>query len=529
MTKPNYLPRLSALMAVAAVAALLLLVVTAARPAGAAFAGENGKLVFVRGADNNSEIYVMDGDGSGQTRLTNNLSFDTLPAFSPDGRHVAFTSRRDSVGSQVNDEIYLMDAADRDEDGNGDNLKRLTNSLVNEFQPAFSPDGDRIAFTSNQTGNNEIYVMNADGTNQIQLTNNLARDARPAFAPDGNRLAFTSNRTGNDEIYVMDAAGGDGNDDNLVRLTNNPTADTFANFSPDGKDVAFTSRRDGNDEIYVVSSDGTGVPIRRTNNPATDEFPAFSPDGEKIAFNRRDPTSPDLSMRADDIYVMNADGSGTPTRLTNNLAPDSKPDWGPLPDTTPPDITLTTPADGMAYTLGQQVNAEYSCQDEMGGSGLASCVGSVPNGAPIDTATVGPKTFTVEATDNDGNTATRSHAYNVLYDFVGFYEPVNNLPTTNTAKAGRAIPVKFSLGGDQGLDIFTADYPRSGIIPVDPGAPLDDIEQIETAGASSLTYDPATGQYTYVWKTNKRWAGQTRQLVLEFKDGSEYKANFELH
>src|SRR5215211_5096348 len=352
MAKPDHFMRLL-VMTAAALTALLLLVVTAARPAGAAFPGKNGNIAFVRGVDNNSEIYVMDGDGSGRTRLTNNLDFDTLPAFSPDGRHVAFTSRRDSVGSQVNDEIYVMDAADRDGDGNGDNL---------------------------------------------------------------------------------------------VRLTNNPTADTFANFSPDGKKVAFTSRRDGNDELYVVSSDGTGAPIRLTNNPAVDEFPAFSPDGKQLAFD---------SSRSgnSEIYVMNSDGSGTPTRLTNNLVSDSKSDWGPLPDTTPPDITLTTPADGAAYTLGQQVNAEYSCQDEMGGSALASCVGTVPNGTPIDTATVGSKTFTVESTDNAGNTASKSHTYSVVYDFGGFFSPVDDPPTVNTIRAGRAIPVQFSLGGDQGLDI----------------------------------------------------------------------------
>ena len=522
MAKTDHFMRLL-VMTAAALTALLLLVVTAAKPAGAAFPGKNGKITFVRGVDNNSEIYVMDGDGSGQTRLTNNLDFDTLPAFSPDGRHVAFTSRRDSVGSQVNDEIYVMDAADRDGDGKGDNLTRITNSLVNEFQPAFSPDGNRIAFTSNGDGNNEIYVMNADGSNPIRLTNNLAIDSRSVFSPDGEKIAFsrrepaspdTSMRS--DDIYVMNANGTD-----QTRLTFGARADTHANFSPDGETIAFTSARDGNSEIYVMNADGTNQ-TRLTSNNATDEFPTFSSDGEKMAFS---------SNREGnfEIYVMNSDGSGTPTRLTNNLVSDSKPDWGPLPDTTPPDITLTTPADGAAYTLGQQVNAGYSCQDEMGGSGLASCVGTVPNGTPIDTATVGSKTFPVEAADNAGNTASKSHAYSVVYDFGGFFSPVDDPPTFNTVKAGRAIPVKFSLGGDQGLDIFAEGYPRSGTIPADPDAPLDNIEQTEPAGESSLSYDPTTDQYTYVWKTDKAWAGQTRQLVLKLDDGSEHEANFELN
>jgi hypothetical protein len=114
-----------------------------------------------------------------------------------------------------------------------------------------------------------------------------------------------------------------------------------------------------------------------------------------------------------------------------------------------------------------------------------------------------------------------------VFDFAGFFPPVDNLPTTNVVQAGRSIPLKFSLGGDQGLDIFAAGYPHSGTIPDDPVAPLDDIEETVTAGASSLSYDATSDQYIYVWKTDKAWSGQTRQLVLKLTDGSEHKANFQ--
>ncbi len=103
---------------------------------------------------------------------------------------------------------------------------------------------------------------------------------------------------------------------------------------------------------------------------------------------------------------------------------------------------------------------------------------------------------------------------------------MNNLPTVNVAKAGSAVPVKFSLGGDKGLEIFTAGYPQSGKIPADPNAPLDGIEQTLTAGSSGLTYDAKSGQYTYTWKTSKDWAGQSRQLVLNLKDGTEHRVSF---
>jgi hypothetical protein len=112
------------------------------------------------------------------------------------------------------------------------------------------------------------------------------------------------------------------------------------------------------------------------------------------------------------------------------------------------------------------------------------------------------------------------------YAFSGFFSPVNNLPTVNSVTAGRAVPVKFSLGGDQGLDIFEAGYPKSQQIACDSTAMVDGIEETVGAGGSSLSYDAATDQYTYVWKTDKGWAGTCRQLVLKLDDGTFHRANF---
>lgn len=317
------------------VAATILLAL--ANPAQAAFRGESGQIAFVSERDDSDgEIYTMNEDGTNTTRLTNNPAFDALPSFSPDGKKVAFTSRRD-----INDEIYVTDPTDLDGDGNGENLTRITNTSSNEFQPAFSPDGERMVFTSNQNGN-EIYMMDADGTNRIRLTNNVARDARPAFSPKGDRVAFTSNRDGDDEIYMMDAKDidGDGNGDYLTKLTNNTgVIDTHANFSPDGERVAFTSNLDGDFEIYVTHADGGGNSTRLTDNQgvvglpnlARDEFPAFSPDGSRIAFSSgRDGNFEIYTMDAADE---NGDGNGdNPKRLTNDPETDSKPDWGPTPE-----------------------------------------------------------------------------------------------------------------------------------------------------------------------------------------------------
>jgi hypothetical protein len=114
------------------------------------------------------------------------------------------------------------------------------------------------------------------------------------------------------------------------------------------------------------------------------------------------------------------------------------------------------------------------------------------------------------------------------YTFTGFFQPVDTFPTLNVAKAGSAIPVKFSLHGDQGLDIMAAASPASQPIPCDSTALVDPIEQTVTAAGSSLTYDPTVDQYIYVWKTNKEWAGTCRQLVVTLKDGNAHRANFKL-
>jgi hypothetical protein len=153
----------------------------------------------------------------------------------------------------------------------------------------------------------------------------------------------------------------------------------------------------------------------------------------------------------------------------------------------------------------------------------------VDSGGKLDTASVGQHTFTVEATDRVGNVDSEPFVYQVIYDFGGFFSPVDNPDVaTNKAKAGSTIPVKFSLDGDQSLDIFEQGYPTSEPIACDPNDPLDAIEQTVGDDKSHLTYDATTDQYTYVWKTSKAWAGTCRQLVVKLDDGSEHLANFRL-
>ena len=264
-----------------------------------------GRLAFDSDRDGDREIYVMQADGSGVTRLTDNDASDFSAAWSPDGRRLAFMSNRDG-----DYEIYVMQA-------DGSDVTRLTDTDARGGgRPAWSPDGRRLAFTS-YDGDFEIYVMNADGSGVTRLTDNDARDSGAAWSPDGRRLAFDSDRDGDVEIYVMNADGS-----GVTRLTDNDARDSGPSWSPDGRRLAFASDRDGDREIYVMQADGSGV-TRLTDNDADDGVPAWSPDGQRLAF---------MSDRDGDleIYVMQADGSGV-TRLTDNDARDWAPAWGVQP------------------------------------------------------------------------------------------------------------------------------------------------------------------------------------------------------
>jgi Tol biopolymer transport system component len=273
------------------------------QPSSTPSAGGAGLIVFQSQRDGNTEVYMMNADGSAQTRLTNNTADDFQPLWSPDGGHITFVSARDG-----NNEIYVMNA-------DGSAQTRLTDNSADDTQPAWSPFGTRLAFVSARDGNNEIYVMNADGSAQTRLTDNSADDMNPAWSPDGTRLAFLSSRDGNTEIYVMNADGSA-----QTRLTNNTFADCCFAWSPNGARLAFLSDRDGNSEIYVMNADGSAQ-TRLTNHPALDSGPLWSPDGTRIAFiSARDGNS--------EIYVMNANGSAQ-TRLTNHPATDCCFVWSP--------------------------------------------------------------------------------------------------------------------------------------------------------------------------------------------------------
>ena len=286
------------------------------------------KIVFMSNRSGNSEIYLMNPDGKRLRRLTKHPQYDSAPAWSPDGQKVTFSSFRDvnrfRGGGPILGEIYLMNP-------DGTNPINLTQAVERaDGHSSWSPDGKQIAFASSDRFQRpwDIWTMDADGSNPHNLTNHYAQDRSPDWSPDGNRIAFESDRNkdwefefqANWEVYVMNADG-----TNPINLTNNPAGDGRPDWSPDGNQIAFTSNRDGNLEVYVMNADGTN-PINLTNHLAGDYSPDWSPDGKQIAFSTTRDRKDDDDKNVE-IYVMNADGTH-PINLTNHPAIDNSSSWG---------------------------------------------------------------------------------------------------------------------------------------------------------------------------------------------------------
>jgi Tol biopolymer transport system component len=229
--------------------------------------------------DNDWSMYIANADGSNRQRLTQG-NLDHFPRWSPDGTQMVFCR---------NGNVWVMRVSNEPTPKVSDLRQLTTDPKEYASVPAWSPappgggtGGTQIAFAS-QMGNAhgtasyedpttaEIYVMNADGSGRHKLTDNKATDGGPAWSPDGKRIAFTSNRDGKFQIYVMNADGS-----NVQRLTQSNANDTEPAWSPDGKRIVFSSDRDGNFEIYVMDADGRN-PVRLTNLPTFDFGPAWKP------------------------------------------------------------------------------------------------------------------------------------------------------------------------------------------------------------------------------------------------------------
>ena len=246
------------------------------------------------------------------TRLGFSSAFnDQNPAFSPDGETILFSSMRNGIGLNLwKSNIDETEATPLTEEDDADN--------VNMPGSSWNGPTDRVCFSSDRSGNDEIWVMDPDGGNLVQITDHPARDWEPTFSPDGAWIAFQSDRDGNWEIYKVNIESRE-----VVRLTFEDSDDWEPNWSPVGGKIVFQSIRDGDWEIYTMNEDGSGQ-IDITNDPAEDTDPSWSPDGMRIVYS-----SDHGVMDEADIFVRYADGIGDIIRVTDHQAYDGAPSFSP--------------------------------------------------------------------------------------------------------------------------------------------------------------------------------------------------------
>lgn len=222
------------------------------------------------------------------------------------------------VSNQDGDEEIFVALSD------GKDPVQLTNNNASDIDPAFDRFGIRIAFASNTDGDFEIYTMNGDGSDIKQLTFNSIDDREPAWSSNGKQIVFSSNRNGNYDIFTIDANadvdGTRGSRRSAFALTDNPADDREPDCSPDGMYIAFTTNRDGNSNIYIMNADGS-LEAQVTNNAAEDHQPSWSPVEQKIVFT----TNRDGD---EEIYVTGL-GRSSSLQLTENTVEDRDPVWSP--------------------------------------------------------------------------------------------------------------------------------------------------------------------------------------------------------
>jgi TolB protein len=234
---------------------------------------------------------------------------NAFPAWSPDGSKIVFQSNRTGEWH-----LYVMNP-----DGTG--VRDLTPAMSDCRNPSFSPDGSRIVFYSAMSGNDEIYVMNADGTGVRALTSHPARDIHPHWTPDGAKIVFNSLRDDPRayDVYVMNLDG-----TAVARLTATREDETCAQYSPDGKHVVLLRGfENGNDDVVLSGPDVKDAVNLSASPFANEGWPSFSPDGRRVLFS-----SNRTGVMV--VYVVNADGTEL-RALTDGMATgeDARAVWSP--------------------------------------------------------------------------------------------------------------------------------------------------------------------------------------------------------
>lgn len=263
------------------------------------------RIAFANNSSGHKEIWVMDYDGAGVKRLTDDRSISLLPRFAPDGRRLAYTSYKDG-----NPDLYLLDL--------GTGKARIgSNEQGLNIAGGFSPDGKKLLMTLSRGKSPNLFLKDFDTNAMERLTSHFGADSTPTFSPDARQVAFVSDRSGNPQIYVLDL-----NTKQARRLTNMNWCDAPA-WSPTGEWIAFSGRTHNKDKMDIFLVDVTGSQVRQlTHGEGSNEDPSWSPDGRFLAFSS-------TRGKRSQIWVMDADGSA-PRLMAEVAGASSTPHWSPI-------------------------------------------------------------------------------------------------------------------------------------------------------------------------------------------------------
>jgi hypothetical protein len=389
--------------------------------AGATFPGGNGLIAFDAYNDSTGyDIYTMKADGSSRTQITSSTDYDKAPAWSPDGTKIAFVRALASGTSLGPNQLWVMNA-----DGSGQT--RLTNGSWSDSDPAWSPDGTKIVFASTRDDpaprgcgpcNYELYRMNADGSGVTRLTNSPTIDFQPDWSPDGTKIAFVSNRTGNNDIYLMNADGSGTPTD----LTNNAADNQNPAWTPDGSKIVYSSKPAGGGfDLYSIPATG-GTPTQLTINTPGYEFnPAPSPDGTKIAFDT-DRSVPSQRRPASSTgHSIGICPDVVPLMGCKDLGDGQDPSIQSLASPCPDGLKISVDVGGHRLTVGNpEINTDlYEADAATPGPYTWSATGLPPGMAVVDSSgnrrvvtvagtpiQAGTYTYTLTVTDGNGCTAS---------------------------------------------------------------------------------------------------------------------------
>ncbi|MBN1427163.1 MAG: serine/threonine-protein kinase [Anaerolineae bacterium] len=274
------------------------------------------RLAFASNRYGDSDIFLIDSDRTNLRQITTDSAADYSPAWSPDGRQLALVSSRDGDA-----EIWVADVGCVVLPGGcNDNLTQLTFNTATDIDPAWSPNGQQIAYASNKNGRFDIYVMNADGSNARPLTTGSSDDFSPAWSPDGSQIVYHSQAGNSSHLYSISVAGGA-----PQQLTTTSTLNMWPDWSPIGGKIAYTSTiATGARGLFVLEL-STGQPTRLLDGNDHDEAPAWSPNGQYLAF---------ASDRGEggrfDLYILDLNSS-TVQQITFGPGENVTPDWQPKP------------------------------------------------------------------------------------------------------------------------------------------------------------------------------------------------------